>query len=437
MEQVLLPFQVGSNLDSSLLDSTIRVEYSIHQTCKRTKMEIKKQIELIRRGAEEIIPEDSLREKLEESEKTGRPLRVKLGADPTAPDLHLGHYVVLRKLRDFQEAGHKVVFIIGDFTARIGDPSGKSQTRPPLSPEEIDENAKTYSDQLFRVLDPDQTELVRNSEWLGKMGLAETIRLTASFTVARILERDDFQTRYRAGEPISLHEFLYPLLQGWDSVCIRADVEVGGTDQKFNLLVGRDLQERDGQNPQVILTMPLLVGTDGSKKMSKSLGNYIAFNDEPFDVFGKIMSIPDDLMWDYYRLVTRIPQREIERAREEVEAGKMHPMEAKRRLAEEVTATLHSAEEAQASRQRFETVFSKRSVPDDMPEYSVKAGETDIISILRRAEMVSSNSEARRLLRAGAVKLNNKMISEGENLELADGDILKVGKRRFLRVRLK
>jgi tyrosyl-tRNA synthetase len=387
-------------------------------------------------GAADIVPAQALATKLE----SGRQLIVKLGVDPTAPDLHLGHAVPLRKLRQFQDLGHRVVLIIGDFTALIGDPSGRSTTRPALTPEQIEENAATYIEQAFKVLDPDKTTMRRNSEWLAPLGFADVLRLTSQFTVARIMERDDFQKRYREGVGISLHELLYPMAQAYDSVAIRADVELGGTDQLFNLLAGRELMEKMELEPQVCLTLPLLEGTDGVQKMSKSYGNYIGLTDAPDEMFGKVMSIPDDLMVKYYRLCTGLPVDEIDRLETGLSAGTVHPNEAKRRLAREIVALYHDEPAAHAAEAAFDAVFKRHEIPEDVPVVSVDHGETvHLPAVMKQAALAPTTSEARRLIVAGAVRIDGVVVDLPEGVfdlpwSHLEGKVLQVGKRRFARI---
>jgi len=392
------------------------------------------QMEDIKRGVVEILVEAELEKRLEE----GRPLRVKAGFDPTAPDLHLGHTVLLNKLHQFQELGHEVMFLIGDFTGMIGDPSGKSTTRPALTRDEVIENARTYETQIFRILDPEKTLVMFNSSWMSEMNAADLIQLAARHTVARMLERDDFDKRFKSGQAIAIHEFLYPLIQGYDSVAMKADVELGGTDQKFNLLVGRQLQESYGQRPQVVITMPLLEGLDGVQKMSKSLGNYIGITESPDDMFGKLMSISDDLMWRYYELLSYRPMAEIRQWRGETEAG-ANPRDYKIRLAEEIISRFHNQGDASAARQRFEARFRDGAMPEEMPELKLTAG-TDglpISRLLKLANLTSSTSEAMRMLKQGAVRIDGERVTDRE-LTLAAGGthIFQVGKRRFARINL-
>lgn len=392
------------------------------------------QMHVIRSGVADIVPEEALRAKLVE----GRPLVVKLGVDPTAPDLHLGHAVPLRKLRQFQDLGHQVVLIIGDFTALIGDPSGRNSTRPALSVEEIDEHAQTYIDQAFKILDPDRTVMRRNSEWLSALDFADLIRLSSRFTVARILERDDFQTRYREGVGISLHELLYPMAQAYDSVAIEADVELGGTDQLFNLLAGRDLMEKEGMSPQVCLTLPLLEGTDGVQKMSKSYGNYIGLTDEPAEMFGKVMSIPDGLMVKYYRLCTALPVEEVDALESGLASGLLHPNETKRRLAREIVTLYHSTEEAAKAEQAFDRVFKSHEVPEDVPEFAADLpDEVFLPALLNDAGLVASNGEGRRMIAGGGVRIDGEQIAADVLTvarERVAGAVVQVGKRRFARI---
>lgn len=391
-------------------------------------------MQLIKRGCDEILLEAELQQKLSRE----KPLRIKAGFDPTAPDLHLGHTVLINKMRQFQELGHHIMFLIGDFTGMIGDPSGKSVTRPPLSPEQIQQNALTYQEQVFKILDPETTEICFNSTWHGPRTSADMIRLASRHTVARMLERDDFSKRYKTNQPISIHEFLYPLVQGWDSVEMRADVELGGTDQKFNLLVGRELMKAEAMEPQVILTMPILEGLDGVQKMSKSLNNYIGIDDAPNDMFGKIMSISDDLMWRYFELLSFRPMQEIEQFRQDIEAG-ANPRDIKFLLAQEIISRFHDAAAARAAQQDFITRFTKGAMPDEMPEIrlNLEHDKISIAALLKQAGLTSSTSESLRMIQQGAVKLDGEKISE-RGLELARGSVLvaQVGKRKFARITL-
>jgi tyrosyl-tRNA synthetase len=406
-----------------------------------SEMDARQQLEIIKRGVAEIVPEKELLEKLERSVKTGKPLRVKLGADPSAPDIHLGHSVVLRKLRDFQDLGHHVIFIIGDFTGRIGDPTGKSETRKALTIEEVKANAKTYKEQVGKILDMDKTEVVFNSKWLDRLTFEDVIKISSTYTVARMLERDDFAKRYAGEKPISLHEFLYPLAQGYDSVAIQADVELGGTDQKFNLLVGRDLQREFGLEPQIALMMPIIEGTDGVQKMSKSLGNYIGISEEPNEMYGKTMSIPDNLMVKYYELVTRIPMEEVEEIKNALNDGKLHPRDAKMRLAREIVTMFHGKEAALQAENHFKQVFQRGDLPDEIPEYFLPAAELDgdriwSVKLLTLAGLTPSNAEARRMLQQGAVKVNNEKFTKIDEMAVTDGMVIQVGKRKFVRIRI-
>lgn len=386
-------------------------------------------------GAAEILPLDELRKKLERAVATNTPLRVKLGLDPSAPDIHLGHTVVLRKLKQFQDLGHQIVLIIGDFTGRIGDPSGKSAARKPLTEEQVLENAKTYEDQIFKILDRDKTEVHFNSEWLGKMNFADVLTLAAKYTVARMLERDDFQKRYTEGRPISLHEFMYPLMQGYDSIATKADIEFGGTDQKFNLIVGRHLQNETGMEPQVVITMPLLEGLDGVQKMSKSLGNYIGIDEEPTEMYGKAMSIPDELMARYFMLVTDMPREEQEQLAQGLKDGSVHPRDAKMLLAKTIVELYHGAAAAEAAEQEFVRVFQERDLPSEIEELSIDAAEVWLPQLLHAAGMVSSNSEGKRMIQQGSVRVNGEKVME-ENCTLQNDDVLQVGKRKYRRIRL-
>ncbi|MEZ8701017.1 tyrosine--tRNA ligase [Vibrio cyclitrophicus] len=385
----------------------------------------------IKRGVEELIPEDELIAKLKE----GRPLRIKLGADPTAPDIHLGHTVIFNKLRAFQELGHEVTFLIGDFTAMVGDPSGKNSTRPPLSREDVLKNAETYKEQVFKILDPAKTQIRFNSEWLSELGAEGMIRLASNQTVARMLERDDFKKRYAGGQPIAIHEFMYPLLQGHDSVALESDVELGGTDQKFNLLMGRELQKAAGQKPQAVLMMPLLVGLDGVKKMSKSAHNYIGISEAPSEMFGKIMSISDDLMWSYYELLSFRPLEEVAELKAGVEAGK-NPRDVKVLLAKEIIARFHSEANAEAAEQEFVNRFAKNQVPDEMPEFEFEAG-LPIANVLKEAGLVNSTSDAMRMIKQGAAKLEGEKIEDSKFVPEAGTAVYQVGKRKFARITIK
>jgi tyrosyl-tRNA synthetase len=392
------------------------------------------QLDLLRKGALEIISEEDLERKLARSLKTNQPLRVKAGFDPTAPDIHLGHTVLIRKMKHFQDLGHTVVFLIGDFTGLIGDPSGRNKTRPPLSQEEIARNAETYKEQIFKLLDPQKTVIDFNSRWLGALAPADIIRLTAAYTVARILERDDFAKRYKNGEPISVHELLYPLMQGYDSVALRADVELGGSDQKFNLLVGRELQRTYGQEPQVILTMPLLEGLDGVQKMSKSLGNYVGIHEAPAEMFGKVMSVSDELMFRYYELLTDMPSRELALLRAQTAAGAGNPMEAKIALARSIIADFHSPQAAAAAEAEFIKVFRKREAPDDAPLLSLEADEA-LVDFLVRHGVLASRGEVKRVHAQGGIYLDDERPQEITRvLQKGRRYRLKVGKKKFYRI---
>ena len=398
-------------------------------------MTIDEQLEILKKGTVDLIREEDLRKKLERSEKTGKPLRVKLGLDPTAPDIHVGHTVVIRKLKAFQDLGHTVIFLIGDFTGMIGDPSGKNVTRPPLSREEINANAETYKRQMFKLLDPEKTELRFNGEWLDKFTAADFVKLCAKTTVKQILERDDFTKRMNEEKPISLHELLYPLVQGYDSVALEADVELGGTDQKFNLLMGRNLQREFDQEPQVIITTPLLEGLDGVNKMSKSLNNYIGIDEAPNEMFGKVMSISDDLMWKYYELLTDLTSTEISSLRSEVEKG-MNPRDLKVRLAKLIIKDFHSQAEADAAEGEFVKRFVQKEVPDEIEEKTITAGTYMLSQLLADTGLAGSKGEARRLIEQGGVKVNNEKASAANAEIIVDGEgtLLQVGKRKFLKV---
>lgn len=385
----------------------------------------------LKRGVDEILSEADLIEKLKEN----RPLRVKLGADPTAPDIHLGHTVVLNKLRQFQQFGHEVIFLIGDFTGMVGDPSGKNTTRPPLSRDDVLRNAETYKQQIYKILDPQKTRIVFNSSWLGELGTEGMIRLTSNYTVARMLERDDFKKRFSNNQPIAIHEFIYPLLQGYDSVALDADIELGGTDQKFNLLVGRELQKSAGQKPQVAITLPLLVGLDGEKKMSKSLGNYIGVAESPTEMFGKVMSISDELMWDWYDLLSFRPLTEIAQLKQEVENGR-NPRDIKVLLAKEIISRFHSEADAEAAEQEFINRFQKGAMPEEMPELTFE-GEMGLANLLKEAGLVASTSEANRMVQQGGVKIDGEKVEDAKLVIKASTAVYQVGKRKFARVTVK
>ncbi|KPK68358.1 tyrosyl-tRNA synthetase [candidate division TA06 bacterium SM1_40] len=394
------------------------------------------QLEIITAGAEEIIPEEEMALKLERALSAGTPLRVKYGADPSAPDLHLGHAVCFRKLRDFQELGHRIIFVIGDFTARIGDPSGRSETRRPLSAEEVEVNARTYMDQVYKLLDPERTEVVYNNDWLGALALADMIRLGARYTVARLLERDDFALRYANEQPIGIHELLYPLLVAYDSVMTQADVELGGTDQKFNMLIGRTIQREYGQEPQVVVTMPLLVGTDGVEKMSKSAGNYIGITESPREMYGKLMSIPDELILTYVHVALGAGPDVLEEYRRALEDGTTNPRDVKSRLARRVVESYSSREEAQAAAVEFDRVFREKGAPDEVPLFTVEGTRIWIVQLLVDAGLAVSKGEARRLIQGGGVQIDGTKVEDPEQeVDVAEERLLKAGKRRFLRVR--
>jgi len=403
-------------------------------------MTISEQMAIIRRGVVDILLEKELQEKLEKSVRTGVPLKIKAGFDPTAPDLHLGHTVLLHKMRQFQQLGHDIHFLIGDFTGMIGDPTGKSETRKPLTREDVLKNAETYKEQVFKILDPEKTRVVFNSEWLAKLSGPDMIGLASQYTVARMLEREDFSNRFANQLPISIHEFLYPLIQGYDSVALKADVELGGTDQKFNLLVGRELQREWGQLPQTVITMPLLEGLDGVNKMSKSLGNYIGINEPADEIFGKIMSISDDLMLRYYELLSDMPLAELDNLKAAVKNGSVHPMEAKKQLGREMVGRYHGTSAAAWAEENFVKRFRNNETPEEMPEFKIAVGglagnKILLCKLLCSTDLVKSNSEGRRAIQQGGVKINGEKVSD-ENLEIpCDGEyILQVGKRRFARV---
>lgn len=398
---------------------------------------VEEQIALIERGAVDFHSREDLVKKLTRSLETGKPLTIKAGFDPTAPDLHLGHTVLLQKLRHFQILGHEVNFLIGDFTGLIGDPTGKSETRPPLTPEDVKRNAETYKEQVFKILDPEKTKVVFNSSWLGQLTSYDMIRLASELTVARMLERDDFKKRFESNRPISIHEFLYPLIQGYDSVAMRADVELGGTDQLFNLLMGRDLQRSRGQEPQVVLTMPLLEGLDGVNKMSKSLGNYIGISESPDSIFGKIMSISDELMFRYYELLSDLPMSSILELKDMMQRGEVHPKTVKVRLAKEMVARFHSLEAADEAEHAFEQVFTRHELPDDIEEVRLPSSNEVVWlpKLLLDAGLVKSTSDGRRMIQQKAVSLDGAKVEDVDASVPAQGAVLlKVGKRRFCRV---
>jgi tyrosyl-tRNA synthetase len=396
--------------------------------------DISKQVDLLKRGTVEVYREDELAQRLAEAAREGRQLRAKLGMDPTAPDIHLGHTVVLRKLRQFQDLGHKAVLIIGDYTARVGDPTGQNTTRPMLGPEQIEANAKTYFEQAGKILDmsEDKLEIRYNSEWLADLRLADIIKLTASMTVARMLERDTFELRYKKGDPIGIHEFLYPLMQGYDSVAIKSDVELGGTDQTFNNLVGRDLQRLNGQLPQIVITMPILVGLDGKEKMSKSKGNYIGVTDEPNDMFGKTMSIADELMTNYFTLLTDIP---AERVAEFVDSSRTHPKEAKVALGKIIVEQFYDAPKAEDAAAQFEKVFAEKKLPDNIAEVEIKSEVISGAKLLLYCRLVSTGGEAKRMIKQGGVRINDeKVVDPNAEITPEKGMVVQVGKRKFAKL---
>jgi tyrosyl-tRNA synthetase len=400
-------------------------------------MDIAEQVKLLKRGTVEVFREDELAQRLTEAAKTGRQLRAKLGMDPTAPDIHLGHTVVLRKLRQFQDLGHKAVLIIGDYTARIGDPTGQNTTRPMLTPEAIKANAQTYFEQAGKILDmsADKVEVRYNSEWLADLRLADVIKLTASMTVARMLERDTFELRYKKGDPIGIHEFLYPLMQGHDSVAIESDVELGGTDQTYNNLVGRDLQRMAGQPAQIVITMPILVGLDGVQKMSKSKGNYIGVTDAPSDMFGKTMSIPDNLMENYYTLLTDLPVDEIKTL---CDASKTHPKQAKVKLGKIIVEQFHNAQAAEKAAEDFDKIFAQNQLPDDMPEVEVAAEAVMVSKLLVQLGLVETGGEAKRMVKQGGVRVNDEKIDDpSQEITPTGGMVVQVGKRKFAKLKVK
>ena len=394
-------------------------------------------MDVIRRGVAEIIPEEELARKIEQSIRTNTPLTIKLGCDPSRPDLHLGHSVVLRKLRQFQDLGHQAILIVGDFTGMIGDPSGRSKTRPPLSLEETRKNGQTYFEQATKILSTKKVKMLYNSEWLSKMSFEEVIMLASKYTIARILERDDFAERYKAGDPISIHELLYPLAQAMDSVAIKADVELGGTDQKFNLLVGRDIQREYGQDPQVILTMPILRGTDGVEKMSKSLDNYIAITDPPNEIYGKTLSIPDNLILDYFLLTTSVSADELAIIRKQLDDRGVNPRDLKRRLARQIVTLYYNEQSAQWAEEEFDRIFVAKETPEEIEQFTIRTGngKISIVELLTTTKMASSKSEARRLIQQGGVTIDGERITDPSYVVKLEKDfVLKVGKRRFLKI---
>jgi tyrosyl-tRNA synthetase len=399
---------------------------------------INEQVDLIKRGTFEIIPEEDLLKKLERSSAEGKPLNIKLGCDPSRPDLHIGHSVVLRKLAQFQSLGHQAILIIGDFTGMIGDPSGRNVTRPALSLQETRENGKSYLEQAAKILDKEKTKIVYNSEWLGKMNFEEVIKLSAKYTVARMIERDDFTKRFKAGEPISIHEFLYPLAQAMDSVAIKSDVELGGTDQKFNLLVGRDIQREYGLEPQVIITTPLIAGTDGVEKMSKSYNNYIGISEDPKNMFGKTLSIPDNLIYNYYELATDVSNEELKKIKAQLEDPSINPRDIKRQLARTLVRMYHNQVEAENAEKEFDKIFIKKEIPDEMPEFKFENGETkiNILDLITKVNLANSKGEARRLVSQGGVSIDGEKVTDiNANINVTDEKILKVGKRNFIKLK--
>ncbi len=407
-------------------------------------LEITQALKIIKRGVVHLIEEQDLIRKLEKAYQSKKPLRIKAGFDPTAPDLHLGHTVLLRKLRQFQDLGHEVYFLIGDFTGMIGDPTGRSETRPALTKEQVLKNAQTYKEQVFKILDPKKTKVVFNSQWFSQMTAEEVVKLCAKYTVARMLEREDFKKRFELGIPINIHELIYPLFQAYDSVALEADIELGGTDQLFNLLIGRDIQREYGQEAQVIITLPLLEGLDGVQKMSKSLGNYVGIMEPPFEMYGKIMSIPDSIMWKYYELLTEVSTEEIEDMKDKVSSGKLHPKEVKKRLARTLVAYFHSEKEALKAEEEFERVFSKKEAPTLVPEIEVSSGKLWIPGFLKEQGIVKSSSEARRLINQKALDLTTLNINNSSTEVLTQEEIflnpgnylLKIGKKKFLKLKV-
>ncbi|WP_319369901.1 tyrosine--tRNA ligase [uncultured Ilyobacter sp.] len=400
------------------------------------EQEVKRQMEILKRGAEEIISERELEDKIKKSLETGKPLVIKLGIDPTGSDLHIGHAVPLRKLRQFQDLGHRVKFLIGTFTARIGDPTGKSETRKMLSAEDIQRNIETYLEQVKLILDLEKTEVVYNGDWLEKLSLEDVLKLLSQFTVAQMVQREDFSKRLSEGKPVSLVEFMYPILQGYDSVAIEADVELGATEQKFNILRGRDLQKNAGQEQQVCMMMPILVGLDGVEKMSKSLGNYIGVTEAPNDMFGKVMSISDDLMWNYYEIATDISLEEIKGLKDGVMNGTIHPMDCKKRLGQEIVKTYHSEEDGEKAREWFENVFSNRNTDVKLPEVKIDADEINVIDLLVKELMfLKSTSEARRLIGQGGFKINDEAVKDLQAvIKIEDGMVVRAGKKKIVKI---
>lgn len=397
---------------------------------------VEEQLARIRENVAEIITEEELIEKLKRSFAEKKPLRCKLGIDPSAPDIHLGHAVVLHKMRAFQEMGHQLVIILGDFTGRVGDPTNRSETRPQLSEEEVLANARTYQEQIFKIIDREKTELLYNSQWLGSLNFSDVIKVASTCTVARMMEREDFANRYRENLPIGIHEFFYPLMQGYDSIAVRADIEFGATEQKFNLLMGRHLQKEYGQSPQVALTMPILVGTDGVQKMSKSLGNYIGINEPPEEIYGKVMSISDEIMPEYFHLGTALAAAEADRIVEDYRRGRLHPRDAKMRLAREIVGLYHGTAAAGRAEQNFRQIFQKGKMPDNIPLFRISAASSpDLVTLLVQTHLVSSKSEARRMIQQGGVRVNGERVSEsGIRVQAGNDLVLQIGRRKFARV---
>ncbi|HEV2288212.1 MAG TPA: tyrosine--tRNA ligase [Candidatus Acidoferrales bacterium] len=405
---------------------------------ERSHKSVDEQLAYLRKGAAEIVPEAGLREKLEQSTKTGKPLRVYLGVDPTAPDIHLGHTVVLRKLKHFQDMGHTAIFLIGDFSAMIGDPTGQSETRPPLSREQVDAHAKTYLAQVYKILGREKTEVRYNSEWLSKMSSYDVVRLCGHYRLARMLEREDFRSRLENNQPISVHELLYPLLTAYDAVALKSDVELGATEQKFNILVHRDIQREYGLAPQIVLTMPILVGLDGVKKMSKSLNNYVGITESPQEMFGKLMSISDELMWSYYELLTDLEERVIVRLKEEVRTGVLHPMDAKMQLAQMIIANFHGEEAARGAKEEFQRVFRERQAPEEVPvKKMARSGPTRVSVLIFTSDLAPSRAEAERLIKQGGVEIDGQRVDDVRkevDFSKPCTFLLRAGKKKFLRV---
>ena len=399
-------------------------------------MNIDEQINILTSGSVDFISKEVLKNKLQNAKKSGKGLRIKYGADPSAPDIHLGHVVGLNKLREFQDLGHIIIFIIGDFTGMIGDPSGRSKTRNPLTKEQVKENAQSYKDQVFKILDPKKTEVRFNSEWCGEMKFDDVIRLSSHITVAQMLAREDFAKRYVNKEPISMVEFMYPLVQAYDSVMVEADVELGGTDQLFNLLLGRELQKVFGQEQQCIITLPLIEGLDGVKKMSKSLNNYVGINESAKEIYGKVMSIPDELMWKYFSYVTRFSKQEVNKLKTSVEEGNLHPREAKDKLAKSIVTRFVGEKEADQASDEFIRVFTNKELPQDLPELEIDKEEIGLLNLMVKAKLANSNSEARRLIKQGAVRIDNQIINDEKLILLPkDGMVVRSGKRGFIRIK--